>query len=106
MKQCRRIAFSSGLSPSELLNGKQDTLAPAIPHLLQGIQSRQASKHPNAEDSEVISKLEYHYKLGASCYALNLDPKRDRDPRWVPAVITKIHGTRSVNVTVIPQESI
>ena len=93
------------------MNGKQggakiDTLAPPIPHLLQEIQSRQASKHPNAADSEVISKFEYHYKLGASCYALNLDPKRDRDSRWVPAVITKIHDTRSVNVTVIPQGSI
>ena len=29
--------------------------------------------------------------------------RRDRDPRWVPAIVTKVHGTRSVNVRVIPR---
>ena len=66
LMQYRRIPFASGLSPSELLNGRRirtkiDTLVPSIPHLLQGRQSRQASKHSNAEDSEVVSKVEHHY---------------------------------------------
>ena len=57
LMQYRRIPFASGLSPSELLNGRRirtkiDTLVPSIPHLLQGRQSRQASKHSNTEDSE------------------------------------------------------
>ena len=108
LMQYRRIPFASGLSPSELLNGRRirtkiDTLVPSIPHLLQGRQSRQASKHSNAEDSEVVSKVEHHYTLGDPCYALYFGPRRDRDPRWVPAIVTKVHGTRSVNVRVIPR---
>ena len=108
LMQYRRIPFASGLSPSELLNGRKirtkiDTLVPSIPHLLQGRQSRQASKHSNAEDSEVVSKVEHHYSLGDPCYALYFGPRRDRDPRWVPAIVTKVHGTRSVNVRVIPR---
>ena len=108
LMQYRRIPFASGLSPSELLNGRRirtkiDTLVPSIPHLLQGRQSRQASKHSNAEDSEVVSKVEHHYSLGDPCYALYFGPRRDRDPRWVPAIVTKVHGTRSVNLRVIPR---
>ena len=108
LMQYRRIPFASGLSPSELLNGRKirtkiDTLVPSIPHLLQGRQSKQASKHSNAEDSEVVSKVEHHYSLGDPCYALYFGPRRDRDPRWVPAIVTKVHGTRSVNVRVIPR---
>ena len=108
LMQYRRIPFASGLSPSELLNGRRirnkiDTLVPSIPHLLQGRQSRQASKRSNAEDSEVVSKVEHHYSLGDPCYALYFGPRRDRDPRWVPAIVTKVHGTRSVNVRVIPR---
>ena len=108
LMQYRRIPFASGLSPSELLNGRRirtkiDTLVPSIPHLLQGRQSRQASKHSNTKDSEVVSKVEHHYSLGDPCYALYFGPRRDRDPRWVPAIVTKVHGTRSVNVRVIPR---
>ena len=108
LMQYRRIPFASGLSPSELLNGRRirtkiDTLVPSIPHLLQGRQSKQASKHSNAEDSEVVSKVEHHYSLGDPCYALYFGPRRDRDPRWVPAIVTKVHGTRSVNLRVIPR---
>ena len=108
LMQYRKIPFASGLSPSELLNGRRirtkiDTLVPSIPHLLQGRQSKQASKHSNAEDSEVVSKVEHHYTLGDPCYALYFGPRRDRDPRWVPAIVTKVHGTRSVNVRVIPR---
>ena len=108
LMQYRRIPFASGLSPSELLNGRRirtkiDTLVPSIPHLLQGRQSRQASKHSNTEDSEVVSKVEHHFSLGDPCYALYFGPRRDRDPRWVPAIVTKVHGTRSVNVRVIPR---
>ena len=108
LMQYRRIPFASGLSPSELLNGRRirtkiDTLVPSIPHLLQGRQSRQTNKHSNAEDSEVVSKVEHHYSLGDPCYALYFGPRKDRDPRWVPAIVTKVHGTRSVNVRVIPR---
>ena len=86
LMQYRRIPFASGLSPSELLNGRRirtkiDTLVPSIPHLLQKRQSRQASKHSNAEDSEVVSKVEHYYSLGDPCYVLYFGPRRDRDPK-------------------------
>ena len=61
LMQYRRIPFASGLSPSELLNGRRirtkiDTLVPSIPHLLQGRQSRQASKHSNAKTRKWFRK--------------------------------------------------
>ena len=103
LMQYRRIPFASGLSPSELLNGRRirtkiDTLVPSIPHLLQGRQSRQSSKHLNAEDSEVVSKVEHHYSLGDPCYALYFGPRRDRDPRWVPAIVTKVHAVHEASM--------
>ena len=60
-------------------------------------------QHSNAEDSELVSKVKHHYTLGHPCYALYFGPRRDRDPRWVPAIVTKVHGTPSVNVRVIPR---
>ena len=107
--QYKRIPFASGLSPSELLNGRRirskiDTLFPSIPHFLQGRQSRQSGKHSNAEESEVVSKVKHHYTSGDPFYALYFGPRRDRDPRWVPAIVTKVHGARSVNVRIIPRK--
>ena len=37
------------------------------------------------------------------CYTLYCGPRRDKDPRWVPATVTKVFGTRSVNVRVYPK---
>ena len=33
-------------------------------------------------------------------------PRRDRDPRWVPAIVVKRFGTRSVNVRVVPRNPV
>ena len=46
------------------------------------------------------------YTVGTPCYALYCGPRRDKDPRWVPATVTKIHGSRSVNVQVHPRGAI
>ena len=105
LMQYRRTPLSSGFSPSELLNGRQirtkiDTLVPSVPHLFQ---QQQMKRLQNEEKSEVISKLEHCYNVGAPCYAQYFGAKRDKDPRWVPAVVTKVHGTRSVNVRVVPK---
>ena len=43
------------------------------------------------------------YSVGSPCYALYCGPRREKDPRWVPAVVTKRFGTRSVNVRVVPR---
>ena len=48
-------------------------------------------------------KSNIYYTLGDPCYALYFGPRRDRDPRWMPALVTKVHGARSVNVRVIPR---
>ena len=36
-------------------------------------------------------------------YALYCGPRREKDPRWVPAVVTKVFGSRSMNVRVFPR---
>ena len=102
MQYCRTpLAF--GLSPSELLNGRQirtkvDALWPEPAHLAQGKQAMEAAK----SQQEKIARPVQGYKVGAPCYARYFGPQRNRQPRWVPAVVTKVYGTRSVNVRVVP----
>ena len=43
------------------------------------------------------------FKAGDTVYALYYGPRRDKEPRWVPAVIRKALGTRSFNVKVVPR---
>ena len=44
--------------------------------------------HKTIACSSAVSKVEHHYSLGEPCYALYFGPRRDRDPRWVPAIVT------------------
>jgi len=37
------------------------------------------------------------------CCALYFGPRRDRDPRWMPAIVVKRFGPRSFNVRVVPR---
>ena len=41
------------------------------------------------------------YSVGSPCYALYCGPRHEKDPRWVPAVVTKRFSTR--NVRVVPR---
>ena len=43
------------------------------------------------------------YEVGDPCYTLYYGPRHSHQPRWVPAIVTKRHGTRSVNVRVLPR---
>ena len=43
------------------------------------------------------------YNVDSPCYALYYGPRREKDPRWVPAVVMKRFGTRSVNIRVVPR---
>ena len=102
LMQYRRTPLASGYSPSELLNGRQirtkrDILLPSPAHTAQGKQAREATK------SQTVAKLKYTYSVGTPCYALYCGPRRDKDPRWVPATVIKVHGSRSVNVRVHPR---
>ena len=46
------------------------------------------------------TKLEFH------AMQLYHGPRRDKDPRWVPAIVTNVHGSRSVYVRVCPRGTV
>ena len=103
--QYRRTPTSSGYSPSELLNGRQirtrvDTLLPSPAHVAQGKQAREASR---VSQNETVAKVSRLFKVGDACYALYCGPRKDKEPRWVPAVVVKRFGSRSFNVKVLPK---
>ncbi len=84
-----------------MLNGRQirtkiDTLLPSPAHKAQEQQARQATK------SQTVTKVEYSYQVGSPCYALYCGPRRNKEPRWVAATVTKVYGSRNVNVRVYP----
>ena len=100
--QYRRTPLAFGYSPSELLNGRQirtkiDIMLPSPAYIAQGKQAREATK------SQTVGKLHHAYSVGTPCYALYCGPRREKEPRWVPATVIKVHGSRSVNVRVHPR---
>ena len=104
--------MSSGYSPCELLHGRQiqstctcklDALFPSPPHVAQGKQARDAAKDQLQEKSQLISKVTCLYSVGTPRYALYYGPKCNKKPRWVSAVVTKVLGSRTVNVRVHPK---
>ncbi|ELT93912.1 hypothetical protein CAPTEDRAFT_189335 [Capitella teleta] len=102
--QYRRTPNSTGYSPSELLNSRQirtkiDTLLSIPAYIAQGKQAKEATRSQTQEVAYVIT----NYKVGDTVYALYFGPRRDKDPRWVPAVVTKRKGTRTVNLRVWPR---
>ena len=99
LMQYRRTPLPSGYSPSELLNGRQirgliDAIVPSPTHIAQSYQM----KHQDG----TISKKAQQYNVGQACYALYCGPNDRNHQKWVPAVVTKVHGSRSVNVKVLP----
>ena len=99
LMQYRRTPTASGYSPSELLNNRQlrsviDTLFPSAPHIAQ-------SKLKSSDNK--VSKTGHQFKIGDPCYALYFGPRRNQDPRWVPALIIKKQGSRMFHVRVIPK---
>ena len=91
-------------SPSELKNGWQiwTTIYVIIlsrVHIDQGKQTRAATK---SQEPELPDRAPPIYSMGSPCYALYCGPRCEKDPRWVPAVVTKRFGTYSVNVCVVP----
>lgn len=100
LQQYRRTPAASGFSPSELLNGRQirtkiDALLPSPAHITQAQQTKQVA-------SENFRRPIHNFKVGDPCYTLYFGPRRTNDPRWIPAVVIKKSGTRSVQVRPIP----
>ena len=91
-----------------MLNGRQirikiDTLLPPPAHTAQSKQAKEATKSQQSERQLPVTQVAVTYEVGDPCYALYFEPRRDRDPRWVPAIIAKRFGTRSVNMRVVPR---
>ena len=104
LMQYRRMPTACGFSPSELLMSRQirtkiDTLLPSPAHIAQGKQTR---KGETTQSPGSVAKVTRQYKAGDAVYALYHGPRRDRQPRWVPAVVKKALGTRCFNVKVVP----
>ncbi len=102
LMQYRRTPLPTGYSPSQLLNGRQirckiDILLPSPTHMAQQHQSRVANK------SHRITTRIHNYSVGDTVYALYYGPRRVGHSRWVPAIVTKVYGARSVNVKVVPR---
>ena len=106
--QYSRTPLDYDYSPIELLNERQirsklDALFPSPAHVEQGKQARKAPKSQQMEHNNSMSKLEQRYTVGAPCYTIYCGSKRNKQARWVPAVVTKVFGTRSVNVRGVPR---
>ena len=96
LMQYRRTPLTTRLSPCELLLGRQirsrvDILRPFI--------SAPLRENPR-RDSRVF------FSVGKPCYAKYFGPKRDRQPRWIPAVIQRILGPRLFQVKCVPQGNV
>ena len=97
----------SGYSPSKLLNGrhirtKLKAMVQSLAHVVQCNQARGTMKFQQYEQ-KVVSRYVHQYKVGTPCYTLFHGSQRDKDPRWVHANVTKVHGSRSVYVGVYPR---
>ena len=109
LMQYRRTPLDSGgYSPSELLNGRQirtklDALVPSPAHVAQGKQAKEAAKSQRDETTKTVAITTYNYAVGSPCYALYCGPRHNQEPRWIPATVVKVFGSRSVNVKVLPR---
>ena len=112
----RRTPLEDQYSPSQLLNGRQirakiDAILPSPPHLAQQRQSKINQRQSNQRDSHTTSvdkvlhedQVRHKYQVGTHCYAKYCGPRRNRQARWVPATVVKVHGPRSVHVKVHPR---
>ena len=86
LMQYRRTPLTSGLSPSELLNNRQ------IRTLIDIVRPSTTTEVPNQDQPK--------FRVGDPVYARYFGPRREKDPRWIPAVVTKVKGTRNVLVQV------
>ena len=107
LMQYRRTPLNTGFSPSQLLNGRQirtkiDSLLPSPAHIVQERQATDATKSQQKEQS-TVQHIRTRYSVGTVCYALYCGPRHTNSPRWVPATVTKVHGTRSFTVKVHPR---
>ena len=98
-----RTPLDSGFSSSELLNGRQirsssDALIPSPTHTAQKKQMKGSS-----DISSILQmNAEKSFAEGTPCYALYVGPNRVKQPKWIPATVIKVLGSRTVQVRVFP----
>ena len=107
LMQYHKTPLASGYSPSEILNGQQirckiDILLPSPAHIAQAKQVTATSKSPPTTSPSQVARVAHTFKVGDPWYALYCGPPQNKDSRWVPAMVTKVFGPRSVNVRVFP----
>ena len=68
-----------------------DVLVPSPPQI---IESKQSSNNLDTNN------MQKEFKVGSPCHAIYFRPYRDQKSRWIPAIITKKLGFKSVNVCV------
>ena len=103
----RRTALPSGLSPSELLNGRQirskiDIIKPSPSADAQRLQARESGNELKRRNYRKVRKITHRYLIGTACYAKVHWPRKERDPRWVPATVVEALGSRRVRVKIYP----
>ena len=69
---------------------------------VQEHQAREATKSQQKEQT-AVQHVRTAYDVGTPCYALYCGPRQTSTPRWVPATITRVHGTRTFTVKVHPR---
>ena len=87
---------------SRQIQTRIDTLLPSPAHIAQGKQSQMVTQSQLSAEPENVAKVTRYYKTGDPVYAIYHGPHRDKEPRWVPAVILKSMGTCCFHVRVIP----
>ena len=103
--QFRRTPNFSGYSLRELLNSRErrrkiDALLPSPAHVAQEKQAYMATK---SKKTETIAKIARQFNVGDTIYVLYSGTSRDREPRWVLAIVTKRKVTRAFNVHPCPR---
>ena len=98
----RRTPLESGLSPSELLNGRQlrgklDALLPSVPQIAKSLQNRQNKPTSNKRTSDT------KFVVWEPCYVQRIGPGKDRVPRWIPAVVVQVLVPRHVLIKAVPK---
>ena len=84
------------------LRTRIDSLLPSPAHIAQGRQSKETSKSQMTPDSGGVAKVTRQYKAWDPVYVLYHGPRRDKHPRWVPAIVKKSLGTHCFNVKIVP----
>jgi len=94
----RRTPLARGYSHSQLLNGRtirtynDRRILPSATQTAQKRQMREESSPLVNTDDSVQPTAPY--VSGQPCYARVLAPRGDRDPKWVPGIVTKVCGSR------------